>query len=115
MPGVRGQRSGGRNRKPRLLHLAEGTYRKGDHAGQDVEAPAGCPELPVGLSAEALAEWHRLTGLLSLQGTLATVDGPMLESHCQLAALVNRIEAEVALLPSLTVLINDVPKAHPLV
>lgn len=116
MAGVKGQRSGGRNRKPRALHIVEATFRRKDHAGADVEVAAGCPEVPAGLMGEALAEWHSLTALLTQQGTLATVDGPMLASHCRLAALVNRLEGEVATLPSLTFATREgEPKAHPLV
>jgi len=40
-----------------------------------------------------------VTALLERQGTLSTVDGPMLASHCRLAALVTRLEGEVAALP----------------
>jgi P27 family predicted phage terminase small subunit len=113
--GIKGQRSGGRHRKPRLLHLAEGTLRKDRHAGADVEAPAGCPSVPEGLSGAALEEWQHLTTLLQQQGTLSLVDGPSLASHCRLAALVSRIETEVAALPSLTFEKEGEPKAHPLV
>jgi P27 family predicted phage terminase small subunit len=78
----------------------------------------------VGLSGAAREEWQRLTTLLQQQGTLSLVDGPSLESHCRLAALVARIEGEVEALPSLTFLKMSVdgggvehqePKAHPLV
>ena len=124
MPGIKGQHSGGRCRKPRLLHLAEGTLRKGRHAGVDIEAPAGTPPVPVGLAGEALRVWGVLTELLRQQGTLSTVDGQALENHCKLAALVARLEAEVAALPTLTferVSIDGSgqehrePRAHPLV
>jgi P27 family predicted phage terminase small subunit len=116
MAGVKGQRSGGRNRKPRALHVVEGTFRKSDHAGADVEAPAGCPPVPDGLTGAALDEWRNLTALLRRQGTLSTVDAPMLESHCRLAALVRRLESEVESLPLLT-FTSDAgePRVHPLV
>ena len=116
MAGIPGQSSGGRHRKPRALHVIEGTFKASRHAGADVEAPAGCPDVPAGLNGEALTEWQRLTALLSAQGTLSVVDGPMLESHCRLSAIVARIEADVAALPSLTFTTKDGdPKSHPLV
>jgi P27 family predicted phage terminase small subunit len=113
--GIKGQRSGGRTRKPRALHIVEGTFKASRHAGVDVEAPAGCPEAPAGLAGVALEVWTTLTGYLQQQGTLSLVDGAMLESHCRLAALVSRIEVEVAALPALTFEKDGEPKAHPLV
>ena len=116
MSGIKGQRSGGRCRKPRSLHVVEGTFKASRHGGEDVQAPAGCPGIPVGLSGAALEEWQQLTALLQQQGTLSLVDGAMLESHCRLSALVSRIEGEVALLPALTFTKdNGEPAAHPLV
>ena len=115
MGGIKGQRSGGRHRKPRALHVVEGTFKASRHAGQDVEAPAGCPDVPAGLEGAALEEWQRLTALLAAQGTLSTVDGPMLESHCRLGALVGRLETAVAALPSLTFDRAGEPRAHPLI
>ena len=61
MSGIKGQRSGGRCRKPRALHVIEGTFKASRHAGADVEAPAGCPAVPAELSGVALDEWQRLT------------------------------------------------------
>jgi P27 family predicted phage terminase small subunit len=115
MPGIKGQRSGGRNKKPTTAHIVTGTFRRSRHAEADVEAPAGCPDAPEGLSGAALEEWQQLTGLLAQQGTLSLVDGPSLASHCRLAALVSRIETEVAALASLTFDKDGEPKAHPLV
>jgi P27 family predicted phage terminase small subunit len=115
VPGIKGQHSGGRTRKPRALHVIEGTFKASRHAGLDVEAPAGVPDVPVGLTGVALEAWHTLTAYMQLQGTLSTVDAAALENHCRLFALVARIEWEVEALESLTFDKDGEPKAHPLV
>jgi P27 family predicted phage terminase small subunit len=113
--GIKGQRSGGRTRKPRALHVIEGTFKASRHAGADVEAPAGVPDVPQGLVGVALEAWRALTTRMSSQGTLSLVDDIALENHVRLHALVVRIEAEVAALPALTYDKDGEPKAHPLV
>lgn len=124
MAGTKGQRSGGRNRKPAALHVVAGTFRQDRHQDQDVIAPAGAPERPVDLSGAALEEWDRVVRCLEAQRTLARVDGIALANHCRLHALVQRLEVEVAALPSLTfekVTVDGAgtehrePKVHPLV
>lgn len=122
MPGTKG--SGGRNRKARVLHLAQGTLKPAKHAREDVAAPAGDPAVPAGLTGSALEEWHRVTARLRSQGTLSTVDDIALEQFCRLSALVVRLEEEAAALPVLTFYRTTVdgagiehcePKVHPIV
>jgi P27 family predicted phage terminase small subunit len=124
MPGVKGMRTGGRNKVPRALHVVRATFKPGRHDRPEVAAPAGTPEAPAGLSLTAREEWQRVSAALQAQGTLATVDGIALTNHVHLHALVARLETEVAALASLTVervtvdgagVEHREAKAHPLV
>lgn len=98
MAGVKG-RSGGRNRKSTRLHLLQGTFRPARYTGPDVEAPAGVPAVPVGLSGVALAEWQRLVEHLQAMGTLSRVDGLVLEQYARLAGDASRLQADADALP----------------
>lgn len=79
--------SGGRNRKPRQIHLVEGTFRPDRHAErQEVELPPGTPTAPTKLTGEALAEWTRMVARLSRTNTLTDVDDAVLYQYVRLWA-----------------------------
>lgn len=87
MAGVKGQRSGGHNRKTRDQLEKAGTFRKDRHA--DVEtptAPPGIPEPPKTLDGEALEEWNRMIARLQQTGALSIVDDAVLFQYCRLFA-----------------------------
>jgi P27 family predicted phage terminase small subunit len=99
MAGVKG-RSGGRNRKSTRLHLLQGTFQPSRHVVPDVEAPAGVPAVPAGLTAAALVEWTRLVEHLQAMGTLSRVDDLVLEQYARLAGDASRLQADADALDS---------------
>jgi len=60
--------------------------------------PAGQPDQPADMSADAAAEWSRLAGDLELSGRLATIDRWELTRYCETWALWRRAAAAVRLL-----------------
>lgn len=85
MPGT--ANSGGRNRKSAKVHKLQGTFQKVRHAGVTTpEAPAGVPNPPKDLEGDALAEWTRMVGRLSVVGSLSTVDDAALYQYARLFA-----------------------------
>ncbi|NUN51832.1 MAG: phage terminase small subunit P27 family [Planctomycetaceae bacterium] len=80
--GTRRAPGGGRKRKPTVLKLLEGTYRK-DRANPNEAAPR--PSLlrpPPVLRGEARVEWVRLARELFHLGLLTKVDRAALAIHC---------------------------------
>lgn len=75
MPGVKG-RSGGRNRKPSAVKLAEGNRGK-RKIHPDLKA-AGRPECPDYFNAGQRLRWDQLVAVLPNK-LLAAADGPILE------------------------------------
>jgi P27 family predicted phage terminase small subunit len=87
MPGIKGQRSGGRNAKSAQEHELTGTFRRDRHGdGESISAPEGVPTPPVELSGEALAEWTRMVDRLQQTRALSTVDDAVLYQYVQLYA-----------------------------
>ena len=75
----------GNPRKPKSLHVLEGTFKKHRHDGRDeIELPPGVPEKPDWLNKFAAAEWDRLVPLLMDYGILSDVDGAALAVYCEL-------------------------------
>ena len=101
MGSVKGQRSGGHNRKPRGLRVVQGTFKPSRDYGADVQAPPGEPDIPPGLSDVALAEWTRVARHLKALGVLSCVDAPAIENYARLSAMASRLEATAAALGSL--------------
>jgi P27 family predicted phage terminase small subunit len=99
MAGTKG-RSGGSNRKPKGLHVLQGTFRADRHLGDSPEAPSGSPEAPGSLTGEMGAEWARMTARLAALGTLSSVDGALLWSYCRLWADACRLQADADALPA---------------
>jgi P27 family predicted phage terminase small subunit len=95
MPGIRGQHSGGRNRKSAQAHELAGTYRRDRHGdGESITAPAGVPTPPVELEGEALAEWNRMVGRLQQTRTLSVVDDAALYQYVRLYAEIEALSAD---------------------
>ncbi len=99
MPGTRG-RSGGRNRKPTRMHVVQGTFQPSRHLASEVDAPAGVPTVPEGLTGVALKEWQRVVDRLQQMGTLSRVDDLALEHYVLLAADAARLQADANALSS---------------
>jgi P27 family predicted phage terminase small subunit len=75
MPGVKG-RSGGRNRKPAAVKLAEGNRGKRRiHPDLNAEGKPECPEY---FTADQRLRWHRLIVVLPRK-LLAAADGAIIE------------------------------------
>ena len=75
----------GNPRKPKSLHVLEGTFKKHRHDGrEEIELPPGVPEKPDGLNKFGAAEWDRLVPLLMDYGVLSDVYGAALAVYCEL-------------------------------
>jgi P27 family predicted phage terminase small subunit len=98
--GVKGQRSGGHNRKSRGDHARAGNLRADRHGAVDEfrepEPPVGDPVVPKDLPAEARAEWNRMVPRLRDMRTLSTVDDAVLARYCRLHARAWRLERALA-------------------
>jgi len=105
MPGT--SSSGGRNKKSQRAHALAGTGRK-DRGTAKTETTAPPPDPPKGrppipthkLTGEARAEWDRMADRLALVKTLTLVDDAVLYRYCQLHARAERLEREIAQLPT---------------
>lgn len=87
MPGVKGQKSGGHNKKTRAQLVKDGTFRKDRHGDlASAEAPPGVPDPPKVLDGEAHDEWHRMIARLTNTGALSIVDDGALFQYCRLFA-----------------------------
>lgn len=105
MAGVKGQRSGGHNKKSVELHLLRGTFRKDRHGarpdGADLsaksslaaksETPSVKPTPRKPLKGEAKDEWDRVVADLEEVGGLALIDGGRLYQYVNLFAEVEGI------------------------
>ena len=95
MAGVKGQRSGGHNRKTPQQHQLEGTYQKVRHAGlRSQDTPVGVPVAPMLLEGKAQAEWDRMLERLSVSKVISVVDDAALYQHCRLYAEVEAIAGQ---------------------
>lgn len=103
MPGVKGQRSGGRNKKAASAHILHGTFRSDRHAGDATpEPPAGRPTPPKRLSADARAEWKRMIVRLERAQTLTVVDDAALYQYVELFSETERVKTDHARLRKLS-------------
>lgn len=76
--------SGGQNRKPTVMKILEGTYRK-DRAPINEPKPELVvipPPMPEGLNVYGQKEWEKMTLELSKIGMLTTVDTSQLAAYC---------------------------------
>jgi P27 family predicted phage terminase small subunit len=87
MAGVKGQRSGGHNKKTRAQLEKAGTFRKDRHEHlPSTDAPLGIPQPPKPLDGDALEEWNRMIARLQETGALTIVDDAVLYQYCRLFA-----------------------------
>lgn len=96
MPGVKGQKSGGANRKSADLHLLQGTWRADRHGATENipdPPPVGRPEPRKPLTGEALAEWDRTIVDLEGANALALIDAGRLYQYVHLFAEVEAIHS----------------------
>lgn len=95
MPGT--SNSGGRNAKGAQLHVVQGTFRPGRHAGSETpEPPKGTPDPPKALTGEAKAEWKRMVDRLAQNGTLSIVDDAALYQYVELYAETEAVKTDNA-------------------
>ena len=95
MSGVKGQRSGGHNRKSAHLHVLQGTFRAHRHGSADVpRPPAGQPTPRKALAGDAKQEWARVTKELEDAGALAEIDAGRLYQYVSLFAEVEAIKIQ---------------------
>jgi phage terminase small subunit len=95
MPGIKGQRSGGRNRKSTHEHELTGTFRRDRHGdGESISVPEGVPTPPGELSGEALAEWARMVDRLQQTRALSATDDGVLYQHVKLNAETEKLAAD---------------------
>jgi P27 family predicted phage terminase small subunit len=76
--------SGGANRKPTVMKIMEGTYRK-DRAVPNEPKPEVVyipPPMPEGLNDFGQKEWEKMTLELSKIGMLTTMDTSQLAAYC---------------------------------
>lgn len=76
--------SGGQNRKPTVMKIMEGTYRK-DRAVPNEPKPEVVvipPPMPEGLNDFAQKEWEKMTLELTKIGMLTTIDSSQLAAYC---------------------------------
>ena len=98
MAGVKGQRSGGANRRSREFHILHGTFKKSRHGAWSggpppVEPPAELkPRKP--LTGEAKAEWKRMSKDLQTAGVASEQDAARLYMYAKLFAETEAIESD---------------------
>lgn len=98
MSGVRGQRSGGHNKKSAHLHLLRGTFRRDRHGDPEAAAvppvAAAVPKPRKTLNGEAKREWDRVVADLTESNGLAHIDGGRLFQYVNLFAEVEAIREQ---------------------
>ena len=85
----------GRKPKPTALKLVHGNPGKRPLNEHEPQPMIEIPKMPDHLSAEAAAEWNRVTGELATLGLLANIDRAALAAYCQ--AYGRWVEAEAAI------------------
>lgn len=85
MAGVKGQRSGGHNKKTREQLELEGTFDPSRHAGLENPMPVpGKPNKPAKLGKVGRREWNRTLKLLESTRTLSQELAAALYAYCRL-------------------------------
>lgn len=85
----------GRRPIPTALKVIQGTFRPGKANQNEAKPPAGIPESPNHLSADALEEWNRIAPQLETAGLLTCIDMAALAAYCQLYARWQKAEREI--------------------
>jgi P27 family predicted phage terminase small subunit len=83
MPGVKGQRSGGANRKPTVVKLLQGNPGRRPLNKQEPKPKVEIPPCPQHLSKLAKEEWRRMSVQLHAVGMLTAIDRAALAAYCQ--------------------------------
>lgn len=86
-------RKGGPTPKPVAIRLLEGTHREDRHGNCIV--PAGRPEKPARLSAEASAYWEETMVDLEMVGTIAAPDRQFIARYCEELARRDKLAEKV--------------------
>lgn len=76
--------SGGQNRKPTVMKILEGTYRKDRTAPNEPKPEVVLipPQMPDGLNEFGQKEWEKMTLELTKIGLLTTIDSSQLAAYC---------------------------------
>jgi len=75
----------GNPRKPKKLHVLQGTYKKNRHDGRDeLELLPGIPKKPEYLNDIASKEWDKTVEKLSDYGIISDLDEAALAMYCEL-------------------------------
>lgn len=91
MAGVKGQRSGGHNRKSTEELKASGGYRKDRHGGRaEVHIEADTPAMPDHLTAAGKKLWKRIVETLPPK-VITSLDAESLAIYCDLSELYVRL------------------------
>lgn len=78
-----GNANSGRKRLPGNVHVLQGSKSKAAGSDQVALPPVAIPDAPDHLSADARAEWDRVTPLLEQMGIIADIYRAPLAVYCQ--------------------------------
>ena len=79
-----GNKNSGSVRKPTAVLKLEGAYREDRHGKRKAEPlPAGCPEMPSGLSAVARRHWRLNVPMIVEMGVAKAIDATSLAAMCE--------------------------------
>lgn len=95
MPGVKGQRSGGHNKKMTEQHKADGTYQKCRHETRvDTKVPSSILPCPADLGEHGAELWKRICATLPKE-LITKLDTDSLMAYCQTWELYRKIIPQV--------------------
>jgi P27 family predicted phage terminase small subunit len=80
MAGKKGK--SGRKPKPTNILKLQGTWRRDRHKAKKINLPVSLPEPPKILQGTSLDEWHRITKLLAITGSVTELDMSALVGYC---------------------------------
>jgi P27 family predicted phage terminase small subunit len=96
MPAVRGQRSGGHNKKSSVVRLVQGNAGRRPIQKQAPQIPAKMPRCPSHLDAEARKVWQRLAPQLYAAGLLTELDTDALAALCSTVSILTEAKQHLA-------------------
>jgi P27 family predicted phage terminase small subunit len=91
-----GKGSGGKNRKPTAMKVAEGNRGKREINKQEPVALPGEPPMPKDVTADVRAIWPEVCAMLNCNGTLFKTDGLAIATFCSNLVMFRKAEAAVA-------------------
>lgn len=83
-------------KKPTALRLLNNNASHRPINKNEPVPPAGFPDMPKGMSADAKKEWKRIAPVLYDMGVLSTIDTAALEAYCECYARWRKAERELA-------------------